>query len=169
MFEWRVFRCEARMANLEIKRRMKNLLMFLPNMVVLCGRLLVDPAVPRTERVLFAGAIIYAIAPLDLIPDFLPFMGQVDDAYLIALTLLRLLDRTDAEVLRRHWRGGGDIVDLVRSMAVISSSLLPARVRRILAARVELSNPKAWTSGPVPRPLLVARTEEVTQGIDETD
>src|SRR5687767_15033586 len=87
------------------KARMKNMLMFLPNMVRLCGRLLTDKRVPVAEKALFAGAIIYAIMPLDFIPDVLPFIGQVDDVYLIALTLMRLISRTDETVVREHWAG----------------------------------------------------------------
>src|ERR1043165_10235322 len=108
------------MSRLEVKRRMKNLLMFLPNMIALCGRLMTDARVPRTEKLLFAGAIIYAVAPLDLIPDMIPFVGQVDDMYLIALTLMRLINRTDERVVREHWRGGGDILQLVNAVADIA-------------------------------------------------
>jgi uncharacterized membrane protein YkvA (DUF1232 family) len=127
------------MRKLEAKRRMKNLLMFLPNLVALCGRLLTDSRVPRAEKALFAGAIIYALMPLDLIPDMIPFVGQIDDAYLIALVLVRLLNRTDAAVVREHWRGGGDIVQLVESLADVAPMLLPKRVRRVLSSNVEVA------------------------------
>jgi uncharacterized membrane protein YkvA (DUF1232 family) len=125
------------MARLEAKRRMKNLLMFLPNMIALCGRLLTDGRVPLTEKALFAGAVIYALMPLDFIPDLIPFVGQIDDAYLIALTLLRLISRTDESVVRKHWRGGGDVVQLAEAIAGLAPKLLPKRVRRVLSARVE--------------------------------
>ena len=92
---------------------------------------------PRTEKLLFAGAIVYAIMPLDFIPDMLPFIGQVDDAYLIALTLIRLINRTDVRVVREHWRGGGDIVQLAQAIAGLAPKLLPARVERVLSAQVE--------------------------------
>src|SRR5882724_4513718 len=122
------------MAAVKMKSRMKNLVMFVPNMVLLCGRLLTDPRVPRTEKALVAGAIIYAVIPFDLIPDMIPFVGQLDDAYLIALTLLRLVDRTEPNVLREHWNGGGDIVQLAESMVAFSGKLLPKRIRRVLTA-----------------------------------
>lgn len=125
------------MARLEAKRRMKNLLMFLPNMISLCGRLLTDGRVPLAEKALFAGAVIYAVMPLDLIPDLLPFVGQIDDAYLISLTLLRLIGRSDARVVREHWRGGGDVVQLAEAIAGLAPRLLPERIRRVLSARVE--------------------------------
>ena len=120
----------------ELKSRMKNLLMFLPNMVILCTKLMVDKRVPRTERALFAAAVIYAIIPFDFIPDMIPFVGQIDDLFLISLTILRLIDRTDESVVREHWRGGGDIVQLAESVVTIAPLLMPKRVARVLLARV---------------------------------
>jgi len=122
-----------------LRRRMKNLLLFIPNLILLSGRLMVDPRVPAKERLLVAGAIIYVIIPLDLIPDMLPFIGQVDDAYLISLTLLRLMSTTDPKLVREHWNGGGDIVELVGSMATIAGKLLPQKIRRVLTSRIESS------------------------------
>src|SRR5438132_7961689 len=123
------------MSNLKLKSRMKNLLMFFPNMVALTARMMVDSRVPRTERALFAAAVIYAIIPFDFIPDMIPFVGQVDDMFLIALTLLRLIDRTNDSVVREHWRGGGDVVALAESVATIAPFLMPRRIRPILTSR----------------------------------
>src|SRR5438552_8513617 len=125
------------MAKAELKSRMKNLLMFLPNMIVLCARLMVDSRVPRTERAVFAAAIIYAIIPFDFIPDMIPFVGQIDDLFLISLTLLRLIDRADDKIVREHWRGGGDVVQLAESVATIAPLLMPRRIARVLIAKVK--------------------------------
>jgi uncharacterized membrane protein YkvA (DUF1232 family) len=116
---------------------MANLLLFVPNLLVLCWRLMVDGRVPAKERLLVAGAIVYAIVPLDFIPDVVPFVGQIDDAYLISMSLLRLMTVTDARVVREHWRGGGDVVELAGAMAMIASKLLPSRIRRVLTAQIE--------------------------------
>src|SRR5437667_5631718 len=132
------------MSKLELKSRMKNLLMFLPNMVILCCKLMVDKRVPVTERALFAAAVIYAIIPFDFIPDVIPFVGQIDDLFLISLTVLRLIDRTDDAVVREHWRGGGDIVQLAESAATIAPLLMPKRIARVLLSRVK---PTAEGSG----------------------
>jgi len=123
----------------QMKDRMKNMLMFLPNMVKLLGKLLTDSRVPMVDKALFAGAVVYVFMPLDFIPDFLPFIGQVDDTYLVALTLLRLINRSDETIIREHWRGGGDIVSLANSIAKIAPMLLPKRVSRVLSAEVELT------------------------------
>ena len=141
--------------------RMKNLLLFVPNMVVLCARLMVDPRVPVTERLLVGGAIVYAVMPFDLIPDMLPFIGQVDDAYLIALTLLRLMSVTDDSIVREHWKGGGDVVELINSTALIAGKLLPKKIRRVLTSKVE--NPGGDRKGRRPAPLLVERPDVKTK------
>lgn len=125
------------MGKAKLKSRMKNLLMFLPNMVMLSMRLMVDSRVPKTERALFAAAIIYAVIPFDFLPDMIPFLGQVDDLFLVALALLRLVDHTDDIVVREHWRGGGDIVALAESAATIAPMLMPRRISRVLISRVK--------------------------------
>jgi uncharacterized membrane protein YkvA (DUF1232 family) len=123
----------------ELRGRMSSFLLFLPNMVKLLGRLLKDARVPTAEKALFVAAIVYFLMPVDLIPDIFPFIGQVDDIYVIALSLLRLVNRTDERVVREHWSGGGDIVSLADSIASIAPMLLPKRVSRVLSSKVELA------------------------------
>lgn len=122
-----------------LRGRMGSFLMFLPNMAKLLGRLLKDARVPTAEKALFVGAIVYFIMPVDLIPDIFPFIGQVDDIYLIALVLLRLVNRTDERIVREHWSGGGDIVGLADSIASIAPMFLPKRISRVLSSKVELA------------------------------
>lgn len=143
------------MAALQAKLRLRNVLLFIPNMVLLCLRLLSDSRVPRAEKALVAGAIIYALIPLDLIPDMIPFVGQIDDAYLISLTLLRLMHRSDPGILRQHWSGGGDIVDLIEAAVATTARLLPTPIRRVLTSRVQLS-----TDSKNSKALLVATPPE---------
>jgi uncharacterized membrane protein YkvA (DUF1232 family) len=128
-------------------------------MVLLCARLLSDPRVPKTEKALVAGAIVYAIVPFDLVPDLIPFVGQIDDAYLISLTLLRLANKTDPRVIREHWRGGGDVVELIGAVAAFAAKFLPPRIRKVLTARVEMTSDNIALSKGIPKPLLVARSE----------
>lgn len=123
----------------ELKGRLRSFMMFLPNMLMLMGRLLKDARVPMAEKALFAAAIVYVVSPLDFIPDVFPFIGQVDDLYVVALVLLRLVNRTDESVVRQHWSGGGDIVALADSIAGIAPKFLPKRIARVLTSRVELA------------------------------
>ncbi|HEV7644790.1 MAG TPA: YkvA family protein [Pyrinomonadaceae bacterium] len=135
----RASRRQKKEDRLQLNSRMRNLLMFLPNLVKLCGRLLSDKRVPATDKALFAAAIIYVIMPLDFIPDVFPFIGQIDDIYLVSLTLLRLINRSDAGIVRHHWSGGGDIVALADSIAKLAPAILPRRVTRVLDAEVKFT------------------------------
>jgi uncharacterized membrane protein YkvA (DUF1232 family) len=136
---------------------MTNLLLVIPNLLLLSLRLMADPRVPAKERLLVAGAIVYALVPFDFIPDMIPFVGQVDDAYLIALTLLRLMTVTDPRVIREHWRGGGDVVELVGATAMLAGRLLPKRIRRVLTSRVEAPKSSRGQTQSTVLPLLVER------------
>jgi uncharacterized membrane protein YkvA (DUF1232 family) len=136
---------------------MSNLLLVIPNLLLLCARLMVDPRVPAKERLLVAGAMVYAFLPLDFIPDMIPFVGQVDDLYLIGLTLLRLMSVTDPRVVREHWRGGGDVVELIGSATLVAGKLLPKKIRRVLTSRVEAPNTPVGKSDTMATPLLVER------------
>ena len=150
---------------------MKNMLMFLPNMIILTAKLMLDSRVPRTERALFAGALIYAIIPFDFIPDMIPFVGQIDDLFLISMTVLRLIDRTDDRIVREHWRGGGDIVALAESAATVAPLLIPRRISRVLLSKVK---PTAEGSGLLVNaskfePLFVEVPERVPQQSQKSD
>jgi uncharacterized membrane protein YkvA (DUF1232 family) len=135
----RVSRRQKKQDKLQLNSRMKNLLMFLPNMVQLLGRLITDKRVATTDKALFAGAILYVLMPLDFIPDFIPFVGQIDDIYVVALTLLRLVNNADAGIVRQHWSGGGDIVSLADTIAKLAPALLPKRVTRVLNSEVKFT------------------------------
>jgi len=141
----------------DLKSRMTNLLLVIPNLLLLSARLMTDGRVPAKERLLVAGAIVYAFLPLDFIPDMLPFVGQVDDAYLIALTLLRLMTVTEPRVVREHWRGGGDVVELIGATALLAARLLPKKIRRVLTSRVEAPQTPIGQKESMATPILVER------------
>ena len=150
------------MSEPSLRSRMANLLLFIPNMLVLCARLMVDGRVPAKERLLVAGALVYAIVPLDFIPDMLPFVGQVDDAYLVSMSLLRLMTVTDPRVVRHHWRGGGDVVELVGAVAMLAAKLLPPKIRRVLTAQIEKQpEPPGKVQG-----VQAARVQSITPSTD---
>jgi uncharacterized membrane protein YkvA (DUF1232 family) len=113
--------------------------MLIPNFLKLLYRLIKDSRAPMAEKALLAGTIIYVVSPLDFIPDLMPFIGQVDDLYLVALVVLRLLSRTNEQVLREHWDGGGDLAALVGRVERAARYFLPRRIREILFGRVEIA------------------------------
>jgi uncharacterized membrane protein YkvA (DUF1232 family) len=125
------------MSRREMKRKIRELLLFIPNLLRLIVALLRDPRVSSADKAILAGTIIYVIAPLDILPDMIPFIGQVDDSYLIALSVLRLLNRADRQVVMEHWPGEIDIKELVTSLARVAEFFLPNRIKNALRGRIE--------------------------------
>lgn len=129
----------TRLEKKESKNYLKVALLFLPNLVKLLGKMMVDKRVPVAEKALFVAAIVYVVSPLDFIPDIFPFVGQVDDLYLVALVLLRLLNQTPETVVRENWDGDADIVSLSKTIAGFAPRFLPQRVTRVLTSEVDLA------------------------------
>jgi len=120
-----------------MRRKMRELLLFIPNLMGLLIGLLRDERVSQADKAILAGIIMYVIVPLDVIPDFIPFIGQVDDSYLLAISILRLLNRADRRVVMDHWKGRRDIKELVDSIAKIAEFFLPKPVKNVLRGRIE--------------------------------
>lgn len=78
---------------------------FVPDCMRLCRRLLADPEVPRSTKLLLVALVAYLAMPIDLVPDFIPVAGQLDDAILVTLVLRRLLRLAGPTLIRRHWPG----------------------------------------------------------------
>ncbi len=64
-----------------------------------------DPRVPRGTKVIAALLAVYLMCPLDIIPDWIPVLGHLDDAVLIAVAVPWILRRLPPEVVRDHWHG----------------------------------------------------------------
>src|SRR5512132_314608 len=78
---------------------------FIPDCLVLFRALLRDPRVPTRRKVLLGALLAYLAMPIDLVPDFIPVAGQLDDAIIVALVLRSMLRAGGPELLREHWPG----------------------------------------------------------------
>jgi uncharacterized membrane protein YkvA (DUF1232 family) len=78
---------------------------FVPDCIVLFRRLLADPRVPRRKKLILAALIPYLALPFDLVPDFIPIAGYLDDAVIVALVLRHVLRGSDRELIETHWPG----------------------------------------------------------------
>jgi uncharacterized membrane protein YkvA (DUF1232 family) len=83
----------------------RELLAFIPDCVILVKRLLADPRVPRRAKVVLVVLIGYLVLPFDLIPDFIPVAGQLDDAILVAATLAYVVRVAGRDVVEERWSG----------------------------------------------------------------
>ena len=90
------------------KRTLLDTIRQIPSYLRLLGGLLLDRRVSLLDKALVAGAIAYIVSPLDLIPDFIPFLGEVDDVFFLMTALERLVANAGIDVIEDHWHGDPD-------------------------------------------------------------
>lgn len=108
----------------------------IPHFLRLLIRLLRDRRVSRLDKALVIGTIAYVLTPIDLIPDFLGFLGLIDDLYFMALAFDRLLVRAGPELVHEHWDGDPDTLRLLVDGLEEIGGFVPAPVRRVIRGRV---------------------------------
>ena len=81
------------------------------------GCVAVDREVPARCKVALVALVAYLASPIDLVPDFLPVIGVLDDAIVVALTLRWIVRVTGPDRVRRHWRGSARGLELVLRVA----------------------------------------------------
>jgi uncharacterized membrane protein YkvA (DUF1232 family) len=95
----------------------RELLTLLPNLVRLFRGLLGDPRVPGSSKALLLLGGLWLASPIDLIPEFLPGIGGIDDAVVASLVLRHLVRRAGPDVVRDHWQGDPRTIGLVLRVA----------------------------------------------------
>lgn len=104
-----------------------------PDLFMLMVRLSQDDRVHQAEKVKLAGAVAYFINPLDFVPELLlgP-VGLVDDVALAAFVLHDVLESTDPALVREHWEGDADILDLIRQILAVADKMVGGPIWRRL-------------------------------------
>ena len=97
---------------------------FIPDCIVLVTRLARDPRVPRRRKFLLFAVVAYLSLPFDLVPDFIPVAGQLDDAIIVALVLRQFIRAGGEPMMRELWPGPE------RSLALILRLARPRRTQR---------------------------------------
>ena len=115
---------------------MKLLLRALPDLARLIARLVGDPVLPRAAKIALAAAAIYLVSPIDLIPDFIPFVGYLDDALLAAVVVDGILNYVDRGLVLKYWPGSPDALDRLARVARFLAAWVPRRLKtRIFTPR----------------------------------
>jgi uncharacterized membrane protein YkvA (DUF1232 family) len=116
------------------KRTVMGSIAELPNFLKLLYGLITDNRVNALDKLVVAGAIAYILLPVDVIPDFIPFLGEVDDVFLLILALQRLITNAGRSVVQTYW--AGDPKDLsemnLEKILAACAFFLPRRMRRRL-------------------------------------
>jgi len=97
----------------------RELLRFLPDILQLLWALARDRRVPWWSKAAALGVAGYLVSPIDLLPDFLPGLGQLDDLYLAVWAVRRLIADAGYDVVREHWAGSDDGFALMLMVAGI--------------------------------------------------
>jgi uncharacterized membrane protein YkvA (DUF1232 family) len=90
---------------------------FIPDCIVLVTRLARDPRVPRRRKLLLIGLVGYLALPFDLVPDFIPVAGQLDDAVIVALVLRHFIRAGGEPMMRELWAGPEQSLALILRLA----------------------------------------------------
>jgi uncharacterized membrane protein YkvA (DUF1232 family) len=95
----------------------RELVHFLPDCARLFKRLSRDPRVPRRAKLMLVVLAAYLLSPIDLVPDFLPIAGLVDDAVLAALAAAYLVRKAGRVPIEEHWSGSEAGLRVVLALA----------------------------------------------------
>lgn len=119
-----------------------DVVLLVPDLIALVGRLIQDPRTPLAYKTQLLLASAYVLLPVDFVPEvFLGAAGLADDAVVMSIVLMRLLQSTlnvDKNLLREHWAGKGDIVDtikeIVRNDGEVVNTQVWQRIRTLFGA-----------------------------------
>ncbi|MCU0618673.1 MAG: DUF1232 domain-containing protein [Gemmatimonadaceae bacterium] len=116
------------------RRTVLRALRDIPDYLRLAWGLLRDGRVSKADKLLVAAAALYVLNPFDFIPDVIPFLGEIDDLFLLVLAMQRLIARAGRAVLLDHWPGRPEALDSLDLAATLSAAafFLPRRMRRRL-------------------------------------
>jgi uncharacterized membrane protein YkvA (DUF1232 family) len=99
------------------RRQLVALARLIPDSVGLVRGLLRDPRVPRRWRWALGGLFVYLAMPFDLVPDFLPVVGHVDDAVVVVAVLRGVLRAAGPDVVAEHWAGSQRMLEILTRAA----------------------------------------------------
>ena len=114
----------------------RDMLLLLPDMVTLLYRLIRDPRVPPGAKVIAVLGLTYAASPIDVLPAFLfgP-IGAIDDLIVVTATLSRILNHVHPDIVRAHWSGNDDALEVIHRVTAWSEALVGKTFAKLLGFR----------------------------------
>jgi uncharacterized membrane protein YkvA (DUF1232 family) len=112
-----------------------DLAVLLPDLTVLLTRLLRDPRVAAGDKLVALLGLGYVLLPIDLLPEIiLGPIGLIDDLLVVTAALSRIINHVHPDVVRSHWSGQGDALQVVQRVTAWSEHLFSDRARRLVRA-----------------------------------
>lgn len=114
----------------------KETLLALPRVALMIPKLLGDHRVPLRIRAALFGLGIYLVSPFDIIPDFIPGLGRLDDIVVLLLIIDGILNQIDENILLDHWTGRAGTLRRLRDAASVAAFFVPRKFRRFLFGKI---------------------------------
>jgi len=110
-----------------------DLLLLLPDFVVLLARLLRDERVALGDKAVALIGIAYVLSPIDVLPAFFfgP-LGALDDVLVVTAAVSRVVNHVHPDIVRSHWPGKGDVLDAIHRVSEWSERQVGTRLRGLL-------------------------------------
>ncbi len=103
--------------NLDKENKWSEYILIAPDIFHLLCKLSIDKNVPSIKKIKIVGAIAYFVSPIDLMPEgLIGPIGYLDDIALAAYILNDLINEVDPQIVRKHWAGENDILDLIKTI-----------------------------------------------------
>jgi uncharacterized membrane protein YkvA (DUF1232 family) len=107
----------------------RDLILLLPDLTILLARLMRDRRVPLLQKAIAIAGLAYVVSPIDLLPAmFFGPLGFLDDLFVVAACLSRLLNQVHPDVVRSHWSGQGDALEVIQRLTSWFEQQLKLRV-----------------------------------------
>src|SRR3989442_14746710 len=108
---------------------MSALLGALASIVRTITGLAVDPVLPRAAKIALAAAVLYLVSPVDLIPDFIPVLGYLDDVLIAAIVVDGMLNFVNRGLVLKYWPGSPESLERVARSARVLAAWVPRRLK----------------------------------------
>jgi uncharacterized membrane protein YkvA (DUF1232 family) len=95
-----------------------------------------DSRIPLRNRVMLGGMIVYLMTPMDIIPDFIPILGWLDDVFVTLIVLDYVFNSADTELIKEHYPWNKEHFSKMKIYVERLSWLVPPRLKRILFSQV---------------------------------
>ncbi len=109
---------------------LREYVLLLPRLGRLVWRLARDPRVPARSKATLLLVAGYLVTPVEAIPDFIPGLGQLDDLVVVAFALDQMLNRVPDHVVREHWDGDEDVLEVIRHVLDIAIGFVPGWLKK---------------------------------------
>ncbi len=131
--------------------RLVEVLLILPRIALMVPKLMADKRVPARTKLALAGLAAYLVSPWDILADFIPGIGQLDDVVVLLLFVEGVLNQVEDSILLEYWSGDEKTLRRVQMVARVVSRWTPQHVKTLIFG--ELDRGQSGDEGHAPRDL----------------